>query len=82
MRFFRWRVPAVAATCASSPSSPAARPCATSSATAVSRPHHRASRPPARGPPLSEASDAEHDPTADPLPQSTPAFEFDQRLNW
>ena len=47
MRFFRWCVPAVAATCASSPSSPTARPCAASSATAVSRPHHRASRPPA-----------------------------------
>ena len=35
----------------------------------------------ARGPPLWEATDAEHDPAADPLLQSTPAFEFDQRLS-
>ena len=37
---------------------------------------------PARGPPLWEATDAEHDPAADSLLQSTPAFEFDQRLSW
>jgi len=37
---------------------------------------------PARGPPLWEATGAEHDPAADPLLQSTPAFEFDQRLTW
>ena len=37
---------------------------------------------PARGPPLWEATDAEHDPAADPLLQCVPAFEFDQRLSW
>jgi hypothetical protein len=37
---------------------------------------------PARGPPLWEATDSEHDPVADPLLQSAPAFEFDQRLSW
>jgi hypothetical protein len=37
---------------------------------------------PARGPPLWEAADAEHDPAADPLLQSAPAFTFDQRLSW
>jgi len=37
---------------------------------------------PARGPPLWAAAGAEHDPAADPLLQSAPAFEFDQRLSW
>ena len=37
---------------------------------------------PARGPPLWEAADPEHDRCADPLLQSVPAFEFDQRLSW
>jgi hypothetical protein len=37
---------------------------------------------PARGPPLWEGADPEHDPAADPLPQCAPAFEFDQRLSW
>jgi hypothetical protein len=37
---------------------------------------------PARGPPLWEAVDAEHDPAANPLLQRAPAFEFDQRLSW
>jgi hypothetical protein len=37
------------------------------------------SRPPAASP-LWEATGAEHDPSADPVPQ--PAFEFDQRLTW
>jgi hypothetical protein len=37
---------------------------------------------PARGPPLWEAADPEHDPAAEPLPPPIPAFEFDQRLNW
>ena len=37
---------------------------------------------PARGPPLWEAADAEHEPAADPLLQPTPAFAFDQRLTW
>ena len=37
---------------------------------------------PARGPPLWEAFDAEHDPAADPLLQCAPAFEFDQRISW
>jgi hypothetical protein len=37
---------------------------------------------PARGPPLWEATDAEHDPAADPLLQPAPAFEFDQRIAW
>ena len=37
---------------------------------------------PARGPPLWEAAGAEHDPAADPLLHSAPAFEFDQRLSW
>jgi hypothetical protein len=36
----------------------------------------------ARGPPLWEAADAEHDPAADPLLQCAPAFTFDQRLSW
>ncbi len=36
---------------------------------------------PARGPPLWEAADDEHDPAADPLLQCAPAFEFDQRLS-
>jgi len=34
---------------------------------------------PARGTPLWEAVDAEHDPAADPLLRP-PAFEFDQRI--
>jgi hypothetical protein len=55
-----------------------APPCATSSTTAVSPRPHPAS-PPARGPPLWEATGAERDPSADPLFQSAPAFEFDQR---
>jgi hypothetical protein len=37
---------------------------------------------PARGPPLWAATGAEHDPSADPLLQSAPAFAFDQRLTW
>ncbi len=37
---------------------------------------------PARGPPRWEATGAAHDPSADPLLQSAPAFEFDQRLSW
>jgi len=39
---------------------------------------------PARGPPLWEAADAEHNPAADPLlqPAPAPAFEFDQRIAW
>ena len=37
---------------------------------------------PVRGPPLWEATDAEHDPAADPLLQPAPAFEFDQRIAW
>ena len=37
---------------------------------------------PARGPPLWEATDAEHDPAADPLLQPAPAFKFDQRIAW
>jgi hypothetical protein len=37
---------------------------------------------PARGPPLWEATGDAHDPSADPLLQSAPAFEFDQRLSW
>ena len=37
---------------------------------------------PARRPPLWEATGAAHDPSADPLLQSAPAFEFDQRLSW
>jgi hypothetical protein len=37
---------------------------------------------PARGPPLWEAADPEHDPAADPLLQCAPAFAFDQRLSW
>ena len=37
---------------------------------------------PARGPPLWEATGAEHDPPADPLLQPAPAFEFDQRIAW
>ncbi len=35
---------------------------------------------PARGPPLWEAAGAEHDPSAAPLLQSAPAFEFDPRI--
>ena len=37
---------------------------------------------PARGPPLWEATGAEHDPSADARLQSAPAFEFDQRITW
>jgi len=37
---------------------------------------------PARGPPLWEAADAEHDPAADPRLTPTPAFEFDQCFSW
>ncbi len=37
---------------------------------------------PARGPPLWEGADLEHDPATDPLLQCAPAFEFDQRLSW
>ena len=37
---------------------------------------------PARGPPLWEATGDAHDPSADPLLQCAPAFEFDQRLSW
>ena len=37
---------------------------------------------PARGPPLWEATGAEHDPAADPPLQLAPAFEFDQRITW
>jgi len=29
-----------------------------------------------------EAADAEHDPAADPLLQSAPTYEFDQRIAW
>jgi hypothetical protein len=36
---------------------------------------------PARGPPLWEGADPEHDPAADPLLQYAPAFEFDPRLS-
>ena len=36
---------------------------------------------PARGPPLWATADPEHDPAADPLLQSAPTFEFDQRLS-
>jgi len=36
---------------------------------------------PARGPPLWEATGDAHDPSADPLFQSAPAFEFDQRIH-
>ena len=36
---------------------------------------------PARGPPLWAAA-ATHDPAADRLLQSAPAFEFDQRIAW
>ena len=37
---------------------------------------------PARGPPLWEAADPEHDPATDPLLPPIPAFEFDQRRSW
>ena len=37
---------------------------------------------PARGPPLWQVADAEHDPAADPLLAPIPPFEFDQRLSW
>jgi hypothetical protein len=37
---------------------------------------------PARGPPLWEATGAEHDPSAEARLPSAPAFEFDQRLSW
>lgn len=47
MSSFRWCDPAVAPQCASSPSSPTARPGATLSPTSVSRPRHPASHPPA-----------------------------------
>jgi hypothetical protein len=43
---------------------------------------YRARIAPARGPPLWEATGDAHDPSADPLLQSAPAFEFDQRLSW
>jgi len=43
----RWCAPKAVARCGSSPSSPTAPPCATSSPTAVSRPRQPASRPPA-----------------------------------
>jgi hypothetical protein len=33
-------------------------------------------------PRLWEATGAEQDPAADPLLQSAPAFEFDERLTW
>ena len=36
---------------------------------------------PARGPPWWEAAGAEHQPSADPLLQSAPAYEFDQRIS-
>lgn len=36
----------------------------------------------ARGPPPWEATDPEHDPAADPVLQSAPVFEFDQRIGW
>jgi len=50
--------------------------------TAVTEPTAPPRIAPARGPPLWAATAAEHDPAADPLLQSTPAFEFDQRLSW
>jgi len=34
----------------------------------------------ARGPPLWEPTGVEHDPSTDPLLQSDPALEFDQRI--
>jgi hypothetical protein len=37
---------------------------------------------PARGPPLWEATGAEHDPSADPALPPISAFEFDQRITW
>ena len=54
---------------------------------ALRSPPLRRGRPPrrphlTRGPPLWAAAAAEHDPAADPLLQSVPAFEFDQRLSW
>ena len=46
-------------------------------------PQEAARGAPARGPLLWEATGAEHDPpAADPLLQSAPAFEFDQRIAW
>jgi len=42
----------------------------------------RAGIAPAHGPPLWEATDAEHIPAGHPLLQPAPAFEFDQRLSW
>jgi hypothetical protein len=36
---------------------------------------------PARGPPLWETADAEHDRPGDPALPPIPAFEFDQRLS-
>ena len=47
MKCFRCCVRSAAPRCASSPSSPTARPCATSSSISVSRPHHPGSHPPA-----------------------------------
>ena len=32
--------------------------------------------------PLWEANGVENDPTADPVLQFTPAYEFDQRITW
>ena len=37
---------------------------------------------PARGPPLWEAVDAEHDSPPDPALQPAPAYQFDQRIAW
>ena len=37
---------------------------------------------PARGPPLWEATGAEHDPSADPALPPIPAYQFDQRITW
>jgi hypothetical protein len=37
---------------------------------------------PTRSSPLRPAIGVEHDPSADPLLLSAPAFEFDQRLSW
>jgi hypothetical protein len=37
---------------------------------------------PARGPPLWEATGAEHEPTPNLARPPIPAFEFDQRITW
>ena len=37
---------------------------------------------PARGPPLWEATGAEHEPTSDPALPPIPAYQFDQRIAW